>query len=281
MKRIDRKKKTAALFLCLAFLLTACAQTQTATEPEAETQTQDSPSGNTEISVDPENLQIPDEEAGDPSDLYKDIVDLYYQALYERQTYPEDRNTELYDTESPLVSSIINPYWSWENADDILSKVGFALLDLNEDGLDELVIGWSGNEFWNLESGYLFAVYTMVNGESTLAIEGWERCLYVIGQDGYIYQNGSGGAWDSTFTKYRFNPEYEGFLEPIEKLYSCGDPGVDYWWEHITNPEDIGAIEYTEKHEDLIIDQDEALAAGQAWMESGAVIHYTLFSEYR
>lgn len=207
---------------------------------------------------------------------YQEILDLYYQALTEKWTSEQGAG-------HPLVTCLYYPYWYWEREEDLslLDKVGFAFLDLNQDGIDELILGWIGNEFWNMEEGYVFAIYTLVDGKPVLAIEGWERNRYVIGKDGYLYNSGSGGASYTSFYKYNFKPELEGCLEPLEEVYSQGDAN-DYWWEHITNPEDIGVIEYTGKHEDLIIpDEDEAFSIGKSWMESGMKIEYTLFSDYR
>jgi hypothetical protein len=213
---------------------------------------------------------------------YKDILDEYYQAIYEHQTNSEqwDWNTSNY-AEKGLLYDIVNPYWSWENTENMLSKVGFAFVDLNEDSIDELVLGWIGNEFWNMDEGYVFAVYTTVDDKAILAVEGWARCLYVIGKDGYLYNSGSSGAAESTYTKYKFSLEREDFLEPVEEVYSYYSyDDNEELWEHITNPEDIGVIEYTEKHQNLLIDGDEAYTMGESWMKSGIEIDYTLFCDY-
>lgn len=101
----------------------------------------------------------------------------------------------------------------------------------------------------------------------------------VIGEDGYVYQNGSSGAEETIYIKYQFDSNKEDFLKPIEELYSQGNAN-DYWWEHITNPEEIGVIEYTQKHDDIVIAKEDALAIGDAWIESGIVLEYTLFSDY-
>jgi hypothetical protein len=229
-----------------------------------------------------EDLQAQNDEVSDISNPYKDILDKYYQAIYEHQTNPEqwDWDDGNY-AEKGLLYEIVNPYWSWENTENMLSKVGFAFVDLNEDGIDELVLGWIGNEFWNMDEGYVFAVYTIVDGKATLAIEGWERCLYVIGKDGYLYNSGSNGSEESIYTKYSFSLEREDFLEPVEEIYSYYSYDDNKkLWEHITNPEDINVIEYKEKHQDLLIDENKALTMGEAWMESGIEIDYTLFSDY-
>lgn len=289
-------KKMIVLPLCLVLLLTACSNPNNTVGQEGETKetgsigTTSIETASMESSAGTDDLQKSDDNGDDPEHvdssyvnnaaLYKDVLDSYYQALYEHQTYPDQWEPDKYCTEKGLVYSIINPYWAWENTSDILMKEGFAFLDLNEDGTDELVIGWVGNEFWNMDDGYVFAIYTIIDGEVTLAIEGWERSKYVIGDSNYLYSDESGSAWEAGYVKYRFSLDDSDFLEPIEKLYSQMDSNDDYWWEYIINPEDIGVIEYTGKHEDLLIDMDEAEAISKTWFESGIAIDYTIFDEY-
>jgi hypothetical protein len=96
-----------------------------------------------------------------------------------------------------------------------------------------------------------------------------------------IYGSSSSGADESTYTKYKFSLEKEDFLEPVEEVYSFYSyDDNEKLWEHITNPEDIHAIEYTEKHQDLVIDEDEAETIGESWSKSGIAIDYTLFDNY-
>lgn len=214
-----------------------------------------------------------EEAVGDKNQiLYRDILDLYVQAISEQ--WDADKYSE-----NNLISAIVRPYWLGYT-EDALNKEGFAFLDVNGDGIDELLLGWVGNEFWNMDDGYFFALYTIADKEIIMAVEGWERNRYVIGEDGYLYNSGSSGANDSCYLKYKFNMNYEDFLEPIEELYSK-DSANSVWWEHVTNPKAIGKIEHTEKQEDLLIDEEEAYAIGEAWMKSGIEIDYTLFSEYK
>jgi beta-lactamase regulating signal transducer with metallopeptidase domain len=252
-----------ALFIGCAIQLQSNGKVYANGEPEAEAQ-----DNHTKVTKD---IQIQNDEVGDNLNPYKDILDKYYQAIYEHQTNPEQFDVNNY---GGLILSIVNPYWALENEQNILSMVGFAYVDLNEDGIDELALGWIDNEFWNMDEGYVFAVYTIVDGKAALAIEGWERCLYVIGKDGYLYNSGSSGADESTYTKYKFSLEKEDFLEPVEEFYSYYSyDGNEKLWEHITNPEDINVI-------DLLTDEDEAETMGESWMESGIEIDYTLFEDY-
>lgn len=198
---------------------------------------------------------------------YEEILNTYYQVLQERQNPPK-QEAEKSDTDDNLCYSIVNPYWAWESAENILSKEGFAFMDLNQDGVEELLLGWIGNEVWNLDEGYVFAIYTIDDGEAVLAIEGWERCLYVIGEDGYLYRNGNSSAWESSYTKCRFNPEWEDFLEPVEEIYSYMGTAGEVCWKYKAN----SAVES--------LDNKSALALIEGWIAQRKEPDYTVFSEY-
>ncbi len=212
---------------------------------------------------------------------YEKILDAYYQALYERQTW--NKHYDQYCTERNLLYSIVNPYWSWEygNHVNILSEEGFAILDLDDDGVEELLLGWTGNEFWNMDDGYVFAVYTIVNGEAVLAIEGWEKNLFVIGKDGYLYREGISNVSEGSTIKYKFNPGYENFLEPIEGFYSYMGSSGEICEKFITDPASINSVEDVINYDADIMDKEKAWAIENSWMASGMKLDYTLFSEYQ
>ena len=204
--------------------------------------------------------------------MYKKILDGYDHLISE----PFDMDAEL---QPEYVYSMIHPYWL-EYTEEGACGEGFTFRDLNEDGIDELLLGWAIGDSWDMDYGYVFAIFTMVDGKPVLAVEGWDRNRYVIGEDGFIYNCGSSGASFTTYFKYRFNPDKENFLEPIEEIYSQDAPGLGYWWEHITNLDDIGVIEYQEKHDDLLIEFDEVDKIVDSWIQSSAQLKYKIFSDY-
>ena len=205
--------------------------------------------------------------AAGESDPYQPLLIQYESAFLQQQpdAYPD------------LVSAMIAPYWGQEH------QIGYSRRDLDGDGSEELLLGWVGNEFWNLDEGYVFAVYTLVDGQPVLAVEGWERNRYVAGRDGFIYNDGSGGSCNSVYIKYRFDPSAEGYLVPVEGLHSwpSDDPqAAECLWLHLTDPEDVAAIWETEPRPELEISQAEALALGDGWMASGTDLDVTPFSQY-
>lgn len=95
---------------------------------------------------------------------YASVLDLYYQALYAHQAGTADWDRDKYVVERSLAECIVNPYWAWENADGLLSRIGYSFRDLNGDGTNELLLGWIGGDFCPMEDGYAFAVYTIKMG---------------------------------------------------------------------------------------------------------------------
>lgn len=203
------------------------------------------------------------------SDPYAAILDQYYNALAAKQ------NGE--DEESGLPASIINPYWSWEGdgKKELLSKIGYAFYDLNADGIQELLLGWIDNEFWNLEDGYVFAVYTLDTsleyGIPLLALEGWERNRYVIGNDGRsLYRMASGGFADTSYQKGVFDPAGELFMKTEEELDSqWSDEKQDIEWY------------YVQGETEEIMEREQGWELGDQWMASGRNLEYQVFADWK
>ena len=82
-------------------------------------------------------------------------------------------------------------------------KVGWALLDLDEDGEDELLIGRTA---WDPETDvlWLFDIWTMVEGKAQLFERGWERNRMYLTAEGSkkcygLYFEGANSAFESIF----------------------------------------------------------------------------------
>ena len=140
-----------------------------------------------------------------------------------------------------LLLVLICPSW------DPAGTIGYTLRDLNGDGVEELLMGFVGSEFWSMDEGYVFAIYTLVDGQPVLAVEGWERSLYVVSEDNILCHCGSSGAGRTAWNQYRFDPSAEGFLVTLDQ---------------VSQPED----------------GEGAIAIGEGWMESGVSLPYTPFA---
>ncbi|OUQ60790.1 hypothetical protein B5E56_06465 [Flavonifractor sp. An112] len=141
-----------------------------------------------------------------------------------------------------LLLVLICPSW------DPAGTIGYTLRDLNGDGVEELLMGFVGSEFWSMDEGYVFAIYTLVDGQPVLAVEGWERSLYVVREDNILCHNGSSGAGRTEWKQYRFDPSAEGFLVTLDQV-SVPENG------------------------------EEAVAIGEGWMDSGVPFPYTRFPD--
>ena len=225
-------------------------------------------------------------------DPYEEVLELYYEAGQLRQT---DREAfrQLMDEAAPpyntLPWSIIHPYWADDSSKDLLSGIGYARQDLNGDGLDELLLGWIGNELWNLEEGYVFAVYTILDGEPTLAVEGWERCRYVLCEDGTLCCERSDGAFEGSCIRYRFpearnSPNPDGgslSLEPVEAIWhGWNEEAQSNCYVYSSDPAEIQDSPSPAKYSEWM-DLDDAERQIEGWMNAGMRIHAIPLAEYQ
>lgn len=207
---------------------------------------------------------------------YTNILNAYHRAICEHT----QNDPQWSSSTAGLVSSIVNPYWAWENPSDLLSKTGFVIYDLDRDGTNELLLGWIGAPAQNINDGYFFAVYTAIDGQATLALEGWERNIYFLGADSYIYNRGSSGVSSSSATKNLFSTATPGYLLPLEIIYTQRS-GSGIRWEYLSDSSKISSIDTDIPHDDLLIDEEFANSTLASWFSHGAALQYQSFSEYQ
>lgn len=92
-------------------------------------------------------------------------------------------------------------------------NLGYCLMDINGDGIDELVIGNAGD---NPYTGMFFDMYTIVEGQRVLVASNGERDRYYVCEDYTIANEGSGGASNSVWNYYEF---VSGQLELKEGVF--------------------------------------------------------------
>ena len=160
------------------------------------------------------------------------------QPLHEEETSaPEQAESPVYDTSayynilggyyivlmdgysaSMLEENNFNALCAYYDA----SQVGYAIQDVDGNGVPELLIGEIGEAGGG--SGAFFDLYTLVDGQAVLVAASSERDRYYICQDGTIANEGSFGADDSYNAYYTIDPTtgtcsileavvYQGFYE--------------------------------------------------------------------
>ena len=96
------------------------------------------------------------------------------------------------------------------NPEKDLSSIGYAVKNINDDGLEELFISDNNN---------IFGLYTIEGDEAILVTEGWARSRNYLLSDNTIYYEGSGGAVQTIFGAYKLNSGSTE-LEVIDMYFS-------------------------------------------------------------
>lgn len=110
------------------------------------------------------------------------------------------------------------------------SQPGYTLLDVNNDGVEELLIGEA-----SLPSGYkgmFYEMYTINEGQITLVASSQERNRYYLCTGNEIGNEGSGGAFNSSYAYYRLEGGGLSLIEAVifDGMYDQNSP----WFYSIT-----------------------------------------------
>lgn len=113
------------------------------------------------------------------SELYTDIISKFKTAL-----------SENWDTEKLTKENMNDIYADIAQDEDHIKKIGFAYLDVNKDGIDELLVGELTDEY---PDGVIYDVYTMENRKPLHVLSTDKDAVLVVLKSGFlekIYQNG-------------------------------------------------------------------------------------------
>ena len=104
------------------------------------------------------------------------------------------------------------------------SGVGYALLDIDQNGVPELIIAGMGtNDFSN---GIIYGMYTLVEGSPVNVFTSMARMRYYLCTDNTVYWEGSGGAAYSYFVAQHLNGSS---LENAEAIFTNPDGDEGQW----------------------------------------------------
>lgn len=150
--------------------------------------------------------EIGEKLALEPEVIYSQVLDGYYADLVSE--FPIDNYFPMtLGTFETTINSM---------SDDVLNGVGYAIKDINNDGVQELLIVKLSDRGQTRYYGeQILALYTIINNEPRFLAGGWARNRYYLLNDGRIYNEGSSGADDSSFETYRLI-ENSAALEQID-----------------------------------------------------------------
>ena len=272
------KKRFVALLVLAAMMISGCqadkqepavttpATTEPAIQETLEIPTEESMS--TEATIVESTDTIPEELPSEaPEDavtndilaVYAEQMNLIYQALTEQWSVDKYFDNDM----SHLMA---NHYEG-----DALANVGYALVDLDGDGKDELIISAVDKTY---AGGMLYDVYSAPNGEVLHVLCGHERTRYYLQDmedEGYgIAHEASDSAWRSAWYYYSL---VDGKLELSQGIIVNLEADAETPW-FFTYDEDWDVSN------DIHDTEGVAQAMIEAYAQSYIALEYTPFSAY-
>lgn len=170
---------------------------------------------------------------------YKSILNNIVDLIVERD--PDDNYAE---GELTIMETMIG-----KSASEGLSSIGYAMIDIDGNGVEELIIAEKSED----EIGdRILDIYTIKNDQAILIVEGFVRDRYYLLEDNSIYNEGSGGAAYTMFGVYEL-PKDEVNLS-VKDYYFSGykDEEMTEWgWFHGQNDQsDTSQSEWVEFQEE-------------------------------
>jgi len=237
-------KKSGAAVLIMLLLLTGCGDAldekyieRRQTEKISQTEEQEQmPTGNTEVQ--PENSVEKYSAETEQQRYALNLPEAYRSKIDEIDDYIHRRMEEGWmweDDESftqEEYSALDEPLIGKKSAECALFHLGYALHDIDGNGVDELIFAY--------DAGYgesnISLLYTMQNEKAVWLIGGWSRCRVTLGEDGFIYNMGSSGAADNIYAVYAIG-EDESSLK-VRDYYFSGGWDDENWYHNTTGNED-------------------------------------------
>ncbi len=285
-------KRTAGLIcilLCTLLFLSACVSgkpsSAQATRPFLETTTSlvENTTPSTEDATHPTEPTIPPTEPTAPPT---------------EPTTPPAENVKLPQAYQAIITNIINAYpWNDSDMDMVpenpelsylyrlcknLSDVGFACIDLDNNGQEELIL--TDVNVGDVNTGFIFDLYTISDGNAVHLADSGERYRYYLLENGLVEYIWSGGASLNGHDYYRYA---DGELCLIEKITRDADYALDSGlisdFSEATD-ENTFFRSTSDRYEDYQpISFDEAMRVMDTYKNENKplTIEYTLLSEYQ
>ena len=168
--------------------------------------------------------------------IYKDILDMFYCKI---------------DTGWDGTEDVSWLYYQGGYEIESLADVGYAFIDLDENGVSELIV--TSTEA--AQEGMIYDMYTYKDEKIIHLVTSGERFRYYLCDDNTIYFEGSGGALLSSWEKYRVDSTIEELklIEVVEYDGYTENP-----WHYGNNTESMTNI--TEEEARNIIDKNKIIS---------------------
>lgn len=199
--------------------------------------------------------------------IYADILDLFYHHI---QTDWAECYEEPYEGKFSFLffKNFSDPSYA--------DKIGYAFMDLNGDGTDELLIGIDITEDSIEKDMYqdvIFDLYTYMDNRIIHLATSGERFAYGLCEDHTIYYYGAGGAFYSYYYHYELDPNKPvlSVLESIRMEEDCWSYSSSGQYDPETNSHEGEML--------TDISRDDACSVMDSWPQwIGFPLKY--FSEY-
>lgn len=173
---------------------------------------------------------------------YQDILDIFYRGI--------SNHWADYDYYHSDVSSELGISYMWYMHPDIsLSNAGYALMDLDGNGVLELLVSRI-SESWGAKEGMIYDLYTLQGGKVIHLASSGERDRYYLCENYLIANEGSGGAGYSEYSFYTVTHNKDSLVLK-EKIVYDG-------WEDDERPWFYGTTKVATKNELVSIGENDA-----------------------
>lgn len=237
-------KKSSAAVLIILLLLTGCGDTLNEKHIEGRQAEKTSQTEEQEImltentEVQPENSVEKYSTETEPQKYALNLPEAYRNKIDEIDDYIHRRMEEgrIWEDDECFTyeeySALNEPLTGKKSAECALFHFGYALHDIDGNGVDELIFAY--------DAGYggsdISLIYTMQNEKAVWLIGVWSRCRVTLGEDGFIYNMGSSGAADSIYAVYAIE-EDESSLK-VRDYYFSGGWDDENWYHNTTGNND-------------------------------------------
>ena len=167
-------------------------------------------------------------------DLYGEVLERHIQAI-----------NEGWDANRLEDEDMSSMYYAMSVSDegDVLGRTGYAYYDVNNDGIDELLIGEIAEDSWK---GTIYDIYTMVDRKCAHVVSGWDRNRYYVLEYGMLMNEYSEGADLSGWNVYDIVPnttellgqvffKYDGYENEEQPWFISYDEGKT--WDNVDEEE--------------------------------------------